>query len=104
MVMHLLHRPLAYAVSFRDHGSANRGPLVFVSLRCVTVWLAISGGVLSQATPARAGDPTRGAALFALAGGCSCHTSETGPVGAGGGKVPTPFGTFYGTNITADRD
>jgi mono/diheme cytochrome c family protein len=25
-------------------------------------------------------------------------------VAAGGGKVPTPFGTFYGTNITADEE
>lgn len=27
-----------------------------------------------------------------------------GPVGAGGRELPTPFGTFYGTNITPDRE
>jgi mono/diheme cytochrome c family protein len=53
---------------------------------------------------AAAGNTERGKVIFALAAGCGCHTSEQGPVGAGGGKVPTPFGTFYGTNITPDRE
>jgi mono/diheme cytochrome c family protein len=51
-----------------------------------------------------AGDAARGRVVFALAGGCGCHTSRDGPVGAGGGQVPTPFGTFYGTNLTPDPD
>ena len=51
-----------------------------------------------------AGDAARGRDLFALAAGCSCHTAPDGPVGAGGGEVPTPFGTFYGTNITPDPE
>lgn len=42
--------------------------------------------------------------IFAMAGGCGCHTPENGPVGAGGRKLPTPFGTFFGTNITPDRN
>jgi mono/diheme cytochrome c family protein len=46
----------------------------------------------------------RGKLIFALAAGCGCHTPPDGPVGAGGGKVPTPFGTFYGPNITPDPD
>ncbi len=50
------------------------------------------------------GDVERGKNLFALAGGCGCHTSQDGPVGAGGGEAPTPFGTFYGTNITPDEE
>jgi mono/diheme cytochrome c family protein len=51
-----------------------------------------------------AGAAQRGAVVFALAAGCSCHTPVEGPVGAGGGKVPTPFGTFFGSNITPDRE
>jgi mono/diheme cytochrome c family protein len=51
-----------------------------------------------------AGDEARGKVVFALAAGCGCHTPPDGPVGAGGGKVPTPFGTFYGTNVTPDAD
>jgi mono/diheme cytochrome c family protein len=53
---------------------------------------------------ASAASAERGKVLFALAAGCGCHTSKEGPVGAGGGEVPTPFGTFYGTNITPDQD
>ncbi len=59
------------------------------------------GGAAAEPFP---GDAARGAELFALAGGCGCHTSEDGAVGAGGGEVPTPFGTFYGTNITPDDE
>lgn len=51
-----------------------------------------------------AGNPERGRAIFALAAGCGCHTPTAGPVGAGGGEVPTPFGKFFGTNITPDPD
>lgn len=57
---------------------------------------------VSLALPA--GSAERGRALFAAAAGCSCHTPSEGPIGAGGGEIPTPFGTFYGTNITPDRE
>ncbi|HXG20673.1 MAG TPA: cytochrome c [Methylomirabilota bacterium] len=45
---------------------------------------------------------TRGRYIFALAGGCGCHTPKDGPVNAGGRPLKTPYGTFYGTNITPD--
>lgn len=51
-----------------------------------------------------AGDPGRGRDVFAMAGGCGCHSLAGGPVGAGGRELPTPFGTFYGTNITPDPE
>jgi mono/diheme cytochrome c family protein len=51
-----------------------------------------------------AGDPARGEVIFALAGGCGCHTTDDGPVGAGGREIKTPFGVFYGSNITPDPD
>ena len=61
--------------------------------------------LLFAAAPARAaGDAERGRVVFAQAAGCGCHTPERGPVGAGGGDVPTPFGTFFGTNITPDPE
>jgi mono/diheme cytochrome c family protein len=50
------------------------------------------------------GDPQKGKVLFALAAGCGCHSATGGPVGAGGGEIPTPFGKFYGTNITPDPE
>jgi mono/diheme cytochrome c family protein len=61
--------------------------------------------VLLAGEPAcAAGDVARGRALFATAAGCNCHTPAEGPIGAGGGEVPTPFGTFYGSNITPDAE
>jgi mono/diheme cytochrome c family protein len=51
-----------------------------------------------------AGDAERGRVIFAVAAGCGCHTPADGPVAAGGGKVATPFGTFYGPNITPDAE
>lgn len=66
--------------------------------------LLVSGLALLLPRGADAGDAARGAALFAIAGGCGCHTPDNGPVGAGGGEVPTPFGTFYGTNLTPDPE
>jgi mono/diheme cytochrome c family protein len=48
----------------------------------------------------------RGAYLFALGGCAGCHTdtANDGPLLAGGRALATPFGTFYGPNITPDRD
>jgi mono/diheme cytochrome c family protein len=58
--------------------------------------------VLVPAAAVAAGDPQRGAIVFAMAAGCGCHTSQEGPVGAGGRAIKTPFGVFYSTNITPD--
>ncbi|HET9043313.1 MAG TPA: cytochrome c, partial [Burkholderiales bacterium] len=57
---------------------------------------AVSGSVLAQ------GDAKRGEYL-ANAGGCvGCHTEEKKDAVrfAGGRALQTPFGTFYGPNIT----
>src|SRR5262245_43094735 len=64
--------------------------------------------LLLAARPAAAGDPTAlgpGAYLFAVAGCAACHTDtqHKGPLLAGGPPLATPFGTFYGPNITPDR-
>jgi mono/diheme cytochrome c family protein len=65
---------------------------------CAQLLVLLWGGA------AHAVDAVRGREIFALAGGCGCHTPEKGPVGAGGRELPTPFGTFYGTNITSDPE
>jgi hypothetical protein len=54
--------------------------------------------------PAFADDVERGQQLFTAAGGCGCHNMADGTVGSGGREIKTPFGTFYGTNITPDRE
>jgi mono/diheme cytochrome c family protein len=48
-------------------------------------------------------DPVdRGRELVMLADCRSCHTARGGAPFAGGRAIPTPFGTFYSPNITAD--
>ena len=46
----------------------------------------------------------RGQYIFALAGGCACHTVPKGTLNAGGRSFPIPFGTVYSTNITQDKE
>jgi len=64
--------------------------------------LLIAGALVGSA--AAQGDPKRGEYLV-KAGGCAgCHTEDKdGAVRfAGGRELKTPFGTFYGPNITPD--
>jgi mono/diheme cytochrome c family protein len=76
-------------------------PRLPAPLLVVVAWTA---AVAITASDARAADADRGKQVFALAGGCSCHSTTNGPVGAGGAEIATPFGTFYGSNITPDAD
>ena len=46
----------------------------------------------------------RGQYIFAMAGGCACHTLPKGTLNAGGRGFPIPFGTVYSTNITQDKE
>lgn len=59
-----------------------------------------SGPSLAQAVNADAA--ARGEYIFNAGGCASCHTDEKskGPPLAGGVAIKTPFGTFYGPNIT----
>ncbi len=46
----------------------------------------------------------KGKYIFHASGGCSCHTDtkNDGELLSGGRPINTPFGTFFGTNITPD--
>jgi mono/diheme cytochrome c family protein len=48
----------------------------------------------------------RGKVLFAAGGCANCHTDKKakGPLAAGGAALKTPFGNFFGPNITPDRE
>jgi mono/diheme cytochrome c family protein len=46
----------------------------------------------------------KGQYIFALAGGCACHTVPKGTPHAGGRAFPIPFGTVYSTNISQDKE
>lgn len=67
---------------------------------------ALAAAVVFSASPvpAQTGNPARGELVFA-AGNCMfCHTDlkNKGPLLAGGRALETPFGTFFGPNITPD--
>lgn len=65
--------------------------------------LALLAG-LSGGTAYGQGDPGRGEYLVAAGGCIGCHTEDTKDAApfAGGRALETPFGTFYGPNITPD--
>jgi len=46
----------------------------------------------------------KGQYIFALAGGCACHSVPKEIPHAGGRAFPIPFGTVYSTNITQDKE
>ncbi len=76
----------------------------------VLTWLFVASFVLPlHAARAVATDDAavkRGAYLAAVADCAACHTDKKnkGPLYAGGRALDTPFGTFYGPNITPDAD
>src|SRR5256712_2127578 len=45
----------------------------------------------------------RGQYIFAIAGGCACHTVPKGTPHVGDRAFPIPFGTVYASNITPDK-
>ncbi|MDX1483038.1 MAG: cytochrome c [Alphaproteobacteria bacterium] len=54
---------------------------------------------------AEAGDAQRGKYLFDAAGCANCHTDrrKKGPLLGGGAPIKSPFGTFYGPNISPHK-
>ncbi|AHE97042.1 cytochrome C [Thioalkalivibrio paradoxus ARh 1] len=70
--------------------------------------LAFSGlGPASQTASGSEADPVRQGEYLLRAAGCvSCHTEkrDDAPFLAGGRPIASPFGTFYGPNITPDSE
>ena len=69
--------------------------------------LTIVGFFVTAATAYAQADKeliTQGQYLFAIAGGCACHTVPKETYHAGGRAFPIPFGTVFSTNITQDKE
>ena len=62
-----------------------------------------SAAATAPATKAPSELITRGKYLARAADCAACHTSADGAPFAGGVPLKSPFGTFYGTNITPDK-
>ncbi|MDH3443678.1 MAG: c-type cytochrome [Deltaproteobacteria bacterium] len=75
---------------------------------CAILWLVILAPVLGFAVAVHAQADNelvaKGQYIFAVAGGCACHTEPKGTVHAGGRAFPIPFGKVYSTNITQDKE
>lgn len=73
---------------------------------CLLICVAVSAH-FTHALGAQTEDKTlvaRGQYIFAVAGGCACHTVPKETLHAGGRAFPIPFGTVYSTNITQDKE
>jgi mono/diheme cytochrome c family protein len=83
----------------------------FVKLPCLVLKiyflsaLILLSGQSSQAASIQQVDITRGQYIFKASGCAGCHTDvkNKGPFIAGGRALVTPFGTFFGPNITPDK-
>ena len=78
----------------------------FPAFLAMMLILGVSSGLAGAANRQIAGSYllARGQYIFALAGGCACHTEPKGTPNAGGRAFPIPFGTVYSTNITQDKE
>lgn len=72
--------------------------MILAAFLAVVTWTGLSLGSPAQA----AGDPKRGEYIAQLGGCLGCHTEKRKGAAsyAGGRALVTPFGTFYGPNIT----
>ncbi|MBM4260733.1 MAG: cytochrome C [Deltaproteobacteria bacterium] len=70
--------------------------------------LAVGALLLPAIATAQAQAPkeqiARGQYIFAISGGCACHTEPKGVHNVGARAFPIPLGTVYSTNITPDKE
>lgn len=76
--------------------------LMLLAISCLGVCALFQDVARSQ--PVKNELIARGQYVFALAGGCACHTVPKGTPSAGARAFPIPFGTVYSTNITQDKE
>jgi mono/diheme cytochrome c family protein len=82
----------------------------FDQLRSLALWLiagltaqALFPGMM-RAQAQNKEQVAKGQYIFAVAGGCACHTVPKETPHAGARPFPIPFGTVYSTNITQDKE
>jgi mono/diheme cytochrome c family protein len=74
---------------------------------CALALAACGNRDASSSTDATAPTPdtiARGRYLVKAADCAACHTAKDGAPFAGGAKLDSPYGAFYGSNITPDKD
>ncbi len=76
------------------------------TVKCLVV-IVLATVLWQTGARAQSGDKelaTKGQYIFALAGGCACHTVPKGSLNTGGREFPIPSGAVYSTNITSDKE
>lgn len=66
--------------------------------------LVLLSAAANAGQPANDDVVARGQYIFALAGGCACHTAPKGTPNAGGREFPLVLARIYATNITPDKE
>ncbi|AYY56443.1 cytochrome c [Burkholderia multivorans] len=89
------------------HRVARFAGLPALAAACALTLAACGGD--APASTAGSGAPgadqiARGRYLVKAADCAACHTAKDGAPFAGGAKLDSPYGTFYGSNITPDKD
>jgi mono/diheme cytochrome c family protein len=75
--------------------------------RFLVLLFSIAGLLFAASSEAQKKDDAlaaKGQYVFALAGGCACHSAPKKTLHAGGRAFPVPLGTVYSTNITSDKE
>jgi mono/diheme cytochrome c family protein len=75
---------------------------IVVLITCSGVLLLLFSGAGAQTDNKEL--VAKGQYIFALAGGCACHSEPKKEYNTGGRAFPIPFGTVYSTNITQDKE
>jgi mono/diheme cytochrome c family protein len=78
---------------------------VFINRRVLLLWLCFLGATATAHGQADQKElVARGQYIFAVAGGCACHSEPKGTHNAGARPFPIPLGTVYSTNLTSDKE
>ncbi|MBI1993659.1 MAG: c-type cytochrome [Deltaproteobacteria bacterium] len=77
---------------------------IFVSCFGLALWLGLPTPAEVQSQEREKDMAARGQYIFAVAGGCACHTVPKGTPHVGAREFPIPMAKVYSTNLTADKE
>ncbi len=80
-------------------------PAIRIDKLLLLIWLLfVCTTTLAHAQADLKESVARGQYIFAVAGGCACHSEPKGTHNAGARAFPIPLGTVYSTNLTSDKE
>jgi mono/diheme cytochrome c family protein len=83
----------------------KKPPIISILLlSTLTAWFWLGVSLPSHAQGDNKELIAKGQYIFAVAGGCACHSAPKGTPNAGARAFPIPTGTVYSTNLTQDKE